>query len=434
MSIRKRIIQGLGANGFGQGVTILMQLASVPILIQAWGLELYGEWVTLYALPAYLVFSNLGLTATAGNQLAMMADSGDKQSMSEIFQSTWVMVTIVSFSFIAISSALLFTFDLDTLLHMSTTRGVEFNLILVTLFLYIAACMQTGIVQIAFRAMKRYPTAIMGSNVVRLIEWAIATLVAILGGSLLSVAAAFFLSRVFGNAALWIVARRSNGCLRIGISNAKLSHIRVLLKPALATMLFPIGLACSIQGTIILLSAMVGSTSVAIFSIYRTLTRTVIQLTNVLNQAVWPEISYAYGANRFDTVAKIVRKNIGFTSALGASSSLAILIFGEEIIDIWIADKIEHNESLLYTLTAAAFAGVLLLPFWIAQLAINRHVQLAKCFVVVSLLSLFFVYVFVNWLGFTGAGFGILCGEVALLACGLLTFRVSFRENVPSAN
>ena len=70
MSTKRRITQGIGANGFGQAVTILTQIASVPILIHAWGMDLYGEWITLSAIPAYLVLSDIGFTSIAGNSPA----------------------------------------------------------------------------------------------------------------------------------------------------------------------------------------------------------------------------------------------------------------------------------------------------------------------------------------------------------------------------
>ena len=52
--VTRRILHGLGANAYGQLVVIVIQLAGVPILLRAWGMQLYGEWLILAAIATYL--------------------------------------------------------------------------------------------------------------------------------------------------------------------------------------------------------------------------------------------------------------------------------------------------------------------------------------------------------------------------------------------
>ena len=51
MSVLKRVVNGIGANSFGQVVNLLIQLVSVPVLIASWGFGAYSEWVVLSAIP-----------------------------------------------------------------------------------------------------------------------------------------------------------------------------------------------------------------------------------------------------------------------------------------------------------------------------------------------------------------------------------------------
>ena len=68
-SIRSRLVKGFGANIYGQVVTAVVQLVGVPIFLWAWGTELYGEWLILFAIPSYLSMSDLGFSLSAANDM-----------------------------------------------------------------------------------------------------------------------------------------------------------------------------------------------------------------------------------------------------------------------------------------------------------------------------------------------------------------------------
>ncbi|THD09540.1 hypothetical protein [Metallibacterium scheffleri] len=67
--VTRRILHGLGANAYGQLVAVVIQLAGVPILLHAWGTQLYGEWLILAAIPTYLLMADLGFSQSAGNDM-----------------------------------------------------------------------------------------------------------------------------------------------------------------------------------------------------------------------------------------------------------------------------------------------------------------------------------------------------------------------------
>ena len=54
-----RIARGLAANIAGTVLTVIIQLVSVPVLLGAWGVDVYGEWLILSAVPLYLALSDL---------------------------------------------------------------------------------------------------------------------------------------------------------------------------------------------------------------------------------------------------------------------------------------------------------------------------------------------------------------------------------------
>jgi hypothetical protein len=56
--VRSRLIHGIGANALAQAVAALAQLASVPVLIQSWGRETLGLWLTLVATTSLLTIAD----------------------------------------------------------------------------------------------------------------------------------------------------------------------------------------------------------------------------------------------------------------------------------------------------------------------------------------------------------------------------------------
>ena len=60
MGITKGIINNGLANITQKIIRILDQLLLVPFFLTTWGVEYYGEWLTLSIVPSILAFSDLG--------------------------------------------------------------------------------------------------------------------------------------------------------------------------------------------------------------------------------------------------------------------------------------------------------------------------------------------------------------------------------------
>ena len=91
-TVRQRIARGIGANAFGQAVSIVIQLVGVPILLHAWGTQLYGEWLLLSAIPAYLSMTDLGFSQSAANDMTARVARGDRAGALAVFQSLGLLV------------------------------------------------------------------------------------------------------------------------------------------------------------------------------------------------------------------------------------------------------------------------------------------------------------------------------------------------------
>src|SRR5258707_8547227 len=94
--IGRRVSRGLGATALGPLVTAIIQLGTVPLLLHAWGAAKYGDWLLLSAIPNYLNLSNMGFGDASASDMTVRVAAGDRRSALETFQSSWVLLTLVS--------------------------------------------------------------------------------------------------------------------------------------------------------------------------------------------------------------------------------------------------------------------------------------------------------------------------------------------------
>jgi O-antigen/teichoic acid export membrane protein len=75
--IRHRLSRGIGAEACAMLLRIAMQLALVPILIRAWGVDLYQDWLIVFSASALLATLDFGMQLYFGN-LLLIAWSRDE--------------------------------------------------------------------------------------------------------------------------------------------------------------------------------------------------------------------------------------------------------------------------------------------------------------------------------------------------------------------
>src|SRR5262245_24251439 len=92
----RRILNGAAANAGGFLWVTLYQLASVPVLTALWGVQDYGIWLMLTALPSYFALSDLGFVSAAQSEMAMRFARGERNETLAIYQSVWVLIWVAT--------------------------------------------------------------------------------------------------------------------------------------------------------------------------------------------------------------------------------------------------------------------------------------------------------------------------------------------------
>ena len=171
-SVRQRILHGLSAHAFGQLVTVITQLAGVPILLHAWGTQLYGEWLILFAIPAYLSMTDLGFTQSAANDMTARVARGDQPGALAVFQSIGVLVYAIAALGVVVTAAVVPWLPLAEWMNFQAMDTRTAQWVLWLLAAQVLVTLPDGVTHAGFRAGGEYALHFGLHSVVRLLQFA----------------------------------------------------------------------------------------------------------------------------------------------------------------------------------------------------------------------------------------------------------------------
>ncbi|AMN80355.1 MULTISPECIES: lipopolysaccharide biosynthesis protein [Pseudomonas] len=414
MSVLKRIVSGIGANSFGQVVNLLIQLVSVPVLIASWGFGAYSEWVVLSAIPTYLALSDLGVTTAASSKVVIWHERGRLRVARAVYSTSFAFLLLAGFSVLLLAVGSLAFFDLFSLLNLKSIRSGDGVLILSALTGYSLLCLLTNMISIRYRAFKVLPLSSFIMNVIRMLEWSAALLCAYLTQSLVATSLMLLAVRLVGLVSKNLIANRLGITLRFNPSMIGKRAFVTLIKPSIASLAFPIGLALNVQGLIILLSVLLSPAHAAIFGLYRTISRVLVQFSTVVNQSLWPEISYAFSIGDNQLVRKMIRYALKFSLPIACVMGALVVVYGGTIFDVWSGRKDDYSSSIMLVLIIGALTHVAWQVYWVALMATASYASFAVVFMLVSIASSLAVFCLAQDYGLLGVCYVLVATEVVL--------------------
>jgi O-antigen/teichoic acid export membrane protein len=420
-----RVLQSLRASAFSQASQILIQFVSVPILIHAWGLVYYGEWLLLFTIPSYLGLSDAGLTSAISNELLINVSKKEYPKAARLLGNG--MTSIIGFGVLASAflAAALELSDFTTWLKINQIQVLEARFIILFLMIYVMLILQQELMSTVPRAEGDNATGRIWTTITRLLEFALVVLLVSLGYKALAVALGYLVVRGLSWGAMFFYYRRRFewvSLVKVGLF--PLAEIRHLLSPSMAFLGFALANSMILQGSTLLIGFFMTPVHVVIYTALRTLSNFIRQIMNLLTSAIWPELTRALIANDFPRAVILHRRvcQIAFWTSL-------VLLFilettGGPILSVWTKGAVEPLQPVFTLLLLATLPYSLWLTSATIAISVNRHQNIALNFVLSSLCTL----VATTWLipryGLSGMAIGLLIGDCFML---FPVFRNSLR-------
>ncbi|MBV8473244.1 MAG: hypothetical protein JO107_00155 [Hyphomicrobiales bacterium] len=377
----RRVGFTLTAQVYNQFVTVVVQLAQVPLLLTAWGTSRYGGWLVLYAIPSYLTLTDFGFTVIAKNNMVMAAAAGNRDAVTSAYHSVFALVLVATIAIGGVAALGIGCAHIGQALDLGPISEASAKLALAMLVANVLLNQFFLLLCAGVRASGRPAAEVVWGATGRLAEGAAIVVAAWASADVAYAAMAILAARLICLVALWGWLRVVASDIRLGLERASLAEIRAMANPALSYSLLGLAQALVIQGPVILLGAVATAKDAAAFSTLRTLARLGTSAANVVNLSIFPEYSRLYGAGSLTAFARLERYHLT-VGGIG----IALYCLGLAMIAPWVAQRWTHGEiAVAYPLFGLLMLSVAAEMFWSCRLtpltAINQHVRLSYLFV-----------------------------------------------------
>lgn len=419
--IERRAVKVSLVSALSTLLLVAFQLISVPICLKYWGSETYGSWLALYA--AFMLVRSLdtGFTSYVGNKLNYLYHQ-DQNALRVHLASSIVGIVVIGALQLSIGVAAIFFDGIVALLGVSSDGAADYQSSLALLVLIGTWALSGPYLGIVHRLL--IPAGFMYQAA----WWSIGFQVSQFAGIVLAAMLRFDILQTslvfaFGQFVIYLASavyirlklpayfpwwRGANA--RTGIQDLGRSMLLT------ASNLIQQG---SINGTVILISALSSPALVPVFTTVRTLANLWTNVTNVLTTPLLPEIVryYAKGEGR-----KLVTISEAYWVLVGSTVNLGVLItypLIEPMYGYWTVHAVVLDKSLVCLLLASVVLTNVggLITLYVN--GINSLSVVLAASVVRAILSLIVGGLLFFDFGLAGFGMGILGGEIlALLVLG----------------
>ena len=406
-----------------------MQLCTVPIFLHFWGVDLYGEWLLLSAIPAYLAMSDMGFSSVAGNRMTMQVAESKQYMAVETYQSTLIFLVIVSTSILIIAS-LSFFLPLDLWFHLKEMDKDIIGLIITLLTLGVVIGLQNSLIEIGFRSDGNYSSYVWISNITRLGEFILVAISVYFGSGPVLVASIPIFTRVISFIFAKKILRKKSPWIHYGINKAKTKTILSLLVPSIDFMALPIGNALKNQGMLTIVGIVLGPIAVVSYSTTRSLLSSVQQGMSIINNSIWPEISSAYGSGKVFLIQKIHRVAVKISLILALILIIFLALYGIDFIYYWTNKKVMVDHLFFNLMLLSILINSLWLTSSIVLVATNNHEKMARLYLIFTISCSLITYLLVPIFGLSGIAVGMLLIDIAM-AVTVLSFSLNLVKDSP---
>ncbi len=380
--------RNFSAQIYNQAVTFSVQLGLIPILISSWGLERYGVWLILSAVPIFLSVSDFGLTFTVKNALLMHTARANFASAVEVFRNCLLMLFIIIGCLFILSIFVIMALPLGELIDLGSETESDakltFGFLLASVYLYqFQQLFNAGI-----RAARRAETEVAITATFRLLEAGAWAGCALSGGGLLAAATAGLLIRLVAVIITLRVCRILSPWVSLGFWHANFLAAISLMPPAINYMMLPLSNALLVHAPLFILGTFANAELVALYGVTRTVSRFGMSVANVVNFSFLPEYSYSYGLQETRRFWYLFKQHGGFIFCGTCLYTIAYFAYAPSAISFLARGTLTSDIKLTTLMLGTVLFEVLWSFLFTPISAANLHKRMAYFFVAASVLSI----------------------------------------------
>lgn len=415
MSLSSNLFKNAGAGTLNKVSSIIFRIVQVPIFIKFLGVEDFGRWLVIYSIPSWLILANLGFGSVAANEISILISRGKPDRAKIIFSTTLALVFSIGIIAATLISITLPRIPIENFLdaghtrHFELTRSIEF----LSISVFISFLSEVFVAR--FRAAQKAYLGTLISSLLPWLEFAAIFLVLSFSSRFDHLALALVCANGIYLLIVRFVSSKIMRELKFSISDVSFSEFRPLLNKSFAFLSFPLGNALLFQGNLMIVQYLLGAQAVVIFGTVRAMIRAINQLMELINSAIWPELSHLFGKNDLVKAARLHRFAVSISLLVAITGCIFLSFFGNELYSLWVGEAIGVSSKLIILFLLPVIANSLWSTSSIVHIASNNHEQLAIRFVIASAFSTVSCFMFSSIYGIYGAALATLTADLILI-------------------
>lgn len=418
-----RLTRVFSANLFNQAVTIVVQLALVPVLLITWGTQLYGIWLLLSAVPAYLMFSDFGFTMVAKTRMMMQVNAGDREAATRTFHSVFLLLNAAAPLVLALTIGAVCLIDLNSVLNLHGFPVWQAQAILALLLVNVVCYQYFMLIGAGVRCENRAATEQIWVASSRLSDGAMIGIAAFFSHNLILAAGLSLASRLVFTLAMYAWVRRNTPWLRLGHSGANWGQVRSLWGAASSFMLITVSQALLIQAPVIVIGNIFGPAQVVVFSTARTVARIGTAVSYFLNGSMSAEFSGLYGRRDFSLLARLFRLNMALSAGMATVYGVALFALRDPIMHVFTHGRVHAPMDLFLLLIGAVLGEMMWVSVSSPLMAINRHIRVGYLLTLLSAVAILASFPLGHAFGVNGVAGAVFAVQIAMLLLCLREVR-----------
>ncbi|MBO0933186.1 lipopolysaccharide biosynthesis protein [Fibrella aquatilis] len=418
MSTTRRLLSGSLASWARILVTMVTQLALVPIYLAHWTVETYGIWITVQAITLVITTLDKGHVDYLGYEFLKLG-SHRKDDIRRRLWSGIDVLLLVGVAELTLLALVLFSFPVVE--QVNYHHAIQPELVNQTKWVLLISC--SGVLFLGnstglfFRALSVYGyfPRMCWWDLLNAIVSTLATVVAVLlGGNLLTVGIVFTISQLCVVLIEYIDIRHLLKKHGLAIQKADLRYgfANYVTSLTLAGRYFLESFRQ--QGIRLVLAPLVGVAGLAAFSTMRTVSNVALQGLSTLVNPLMPEIM------RFVALREQKKMEAAFSTiwfvvvALLAPGIVGLQFVVKPLFANWTTHKIVFNPLLFALLSLSILVYAIAQPAMAILIGNNLLKAQLRIFGAVAGMVLVSMVALVPFVGVVGAGYALLSGELML--------------------
>ena len=411
----KRLFRGIGANFLGQLINISSRIVLVPLFLLAWGADIYGEWLLLSSMVAYLSLTEMGAQLYIVNRMTQAYAHRDHDQFCKILHTGLALFLIIPIAVFIIFVTVIVFFNPASFLHITQTgHGTVILVMAILAFQIVLALPQSVLLRVYF-AVEMLPRGVMLINLMQLMS-----LIFLAGGlwrrwGMVPIAILQLIPYgLTAGIALFDLNRKFPQFKILSLGEADFSFGLSFIKPSFHFFLIQLGQVFSLQGTVLVVGMLMGPIQVVLFSTMRTLVNLIRSFLDQLSHAAWPELTRLDAQEDMDKFLALFRVILRSTLMASIFFITIFHFYGGYIYHFWLRKTMPFEQPVmdLFLIYMGQFI------FWLTcshpLQATNRHQTLAKILFISSILTITLAYLGGRHLGLPGIVLGMIIGDLIL--------------------